>query len=133
MGKDDAGDWRERIVRGVDRFVDIRGLAPDEAARRIDRDRIDILVDLMGLMRPHAFPILARRPAPIQVSFLGYPGTMGVDYVDYLIADSTVAPPEHQPYYTERLYQVPRTWAARRLRDDRIAIVLIGHDQRGLV
>jgi predicted O-linked N-acetylglucosamine transferase (SPINDLY family) len=107
FGIDDGSDWRARIQKGVDHFIDMRTATPFEVAQRINRDGIDILVDLMGLMQPFAFPILAHRPAPVQVNFLGFPGTMGADFVDYIIADRYIAPLDVQDAYAERIVQLP--------------------------
>ena len=86
-GPDDGSHLRQRLMKGFDRFVDIRSLANVEAARLIEKDGIDILVDLTGYTAQARTEILACRPAPVQVNFLGYPGTMGADFIDYIIAD----------------------------------------------
>jgi predicted O-linked N-acetylglucosamine transferase (SPINDLY family) len=102
-GADDRSPMRRRLERAFDRFVDIRKLSDEEAARKINSDRVDILVDLKGYTDGSRSSILALRPAPIQVNYLGYPGTMGADFVDYLIADSFVIPKEHVDRYTEKV------------------------------
>jgi protein O-GlcNAc transferase len=78
-----------------------------EAAGRIYNDRVDILIDVMGLMQGHRMGILAYRPAPVQVHYLGYPGTTGADYIDYLLADKIVIPAEHQQDYAEKIIWLP--------------------------
>lgn len=106
-GPDDKSAIRQRVVNAFDRFFDLRFVPYAEAARRIFEDRIDILVDLKGHTRDARTEILALRPAPIQVNYLGYPGTMGVDFIDYVVGDPIVLPMNDQPYYTEKIVQLP--------------------------
>ncbi|CAA7616717.1 TPR repeat-containing protein (fragment) [Magnetospirillum sp. LM-5] len=106
-GPDDGSDMRKRLTRAFDRFIDIRAASPGQAARVIHDFKIDILVDLKGYTQ-HARPgILAFRPAPVQVNYLGYPGTMGGGFADYIIGDRWVTPMAHQPYYSEKIVQLP--------------------------
>ncbi|WP_333793316.1 O-linked N-acetylglucosamine transferase family protein [Hyphomicrobium sp.] len=107
---DDASEMRQRIVDAFDRFVPIGGMSNFEAAKQIHDDGIDILVDLKGYTRSARTEILAYRPAPIQVNYLGYPGTMGSDFLDYILADPIVAPMEHQEHYTERIVHLPHCY-----------------------
>jgi protein O-GlcNAc transferase len=102
-GRDDASPMRARLIAGFDRFVDIRGLSHRDAARRMVDDGVDILVDLTGYTKNSRSQILALRPAPLQINFLGYVGTMGTPLVDYIVVDEFVVPPELQPYYIEQL------------------------------
>jgi predicted O-linked N-acetylglucosamine transferase (SPINDLY family) len=74
------------------------------------RHEIDIAVDLMGFTKDHRLGVLARRPAPIQVNYLGYPGTMGTAFHDYIIADGTVIPEGHETYYAERIVRLPGSY-----------------------
>ncbi|HSY27095.1 MAG TPA: tetratricopeptide repeat protein [Burkholderiaceae bacterium] len=106
-GPDDGSKMSERLKASFDRFVDIRGESELESALRIYRDRVDILVDLKGYTGASRSAILALRPAPIQVNYLGYPGTMGADFVDYLIADRFVIPEASQSHYTEKIVYLP--------------------------
>jgi predicted O-linked N-acetylglucosamine transferase (SPINDLY family) len=111
-GPDDSGATRTRIATGCERFTDLSALGDEAAARRIHADGIDVLVDLTGYTL-HARPgIMAFRPAPVQVSFLGYVGTMGADFIDAIIVDRFVVPNDQQVYYTERLVPVPCWWPA---------------------
>ena len=89
---DDGSDVRKRLLAAFDAHVDVRRLSHAQAARRIHEDRIDILVDLKGYTKDARTEILAHRPAPVQVNFLGYPGSMGADFIDYILADAFVAP-----------------------------------------
>jgi protein O-GlcNAc transferase len=106
-GKDDGSYYRRKIEQGVDRFVDISGLSDAEAALKIKQDRIDILVDLMGWMHGNRIGILARKPAPVQTAYLGYPGTTGAPFIDFIIADRVVIPDEHRPFYSEKVIWLP--------------------------
>ncbi len=109
-GPDDRSAMRQRLQRAFDRFVDAAPLSNADAAATIHADGIDILVDLKGYTQ-HARPeVVALRPAPIQVSFIGYPGTMGADFIDYLIADRVVAPPDHARDYSEKLVYMPGSY-----------------------
>ncbi|MEI6557131.1 MAG: tetratricopeptide repeat protein [Rhodospirillaceae bacterium] len=106
-GPDDVSPMRRRLLAAVDHFVPVRALSDRDAAARIRSDGIDILVDLKGYTQGTRAGILAFRPAPVQVSFLGYPGTSGAGFVDWLIADAVVIPPGHQRFYSERLALMP--------------------------
>jgi predicted O-linked N-acetylglucosamine transferase (SPINDLY family) len=106
-GPDDASAMRRRLETAFDRFIDIRPLSHAQAAERIHADAVDILIDLKGHTLNARTAMLAARPAPVQVNYLGYPGTMGAEFIDYVIADAIVAPPEHQTYFTEKLATLP--------------------------
>lgn len=97
----------ERIQAAVEHFVDIRAVDDDAAARRIASDGIDILVDVNGHTRDARLGVFARRPAPIQVNWLGYPGTMGTPYHHYVIADAFIAPPGSERYFSEKVLRLP--------------------------
>ncbi|MBI2311686.1 MAG: tetratricopeptide repeat protein [Betaproteobacteria bacterium] len=101
-GPDDGSPIRARLAGAFDRFSDIRALSIEDAARQIHADRIDVLVDLTGYTQYCRPAILALRPAPVQVNYLGYPGTLGADFVDYLITDKFVSPPDQAPFYAEK-------------------------------
>ena len=109
-GPNDRGAMRARLVRGFDRFVDCAGFAPDRLAATIRGDAIDILVDLKGHTEDAAPAVLALRAAPIQVHYLGYPGTLGGGLVDYLVGDAIVTPPEHAANYAETLVLLPGSY-----------------------
>jgi predicted O-linked N-acetylglucosamine transferase (SPINDLY family) len=109
-GPDDHSSMRARLDRAFDRFADIHALSHREAARLIHADKVDILVDLKGYTH-HARPaISAYRPAPVQVSYLGYPATMGADFIDYIIVDPFVVPAGQQPFFSERLVHLPGSY-----------------------
>jgi protein O-GlcNAc transferase len=109
-GPDDGSPMRARIARAFDRFVDAAGWDPDRVAETIRRDGIDILVDLKGHTEGAPPAVLALRPAPIQVHYLGYPGTLGGTLCDYLIGDAIVTPPEHAGDYAETLVLLPGSY-----------------------
>jgi len=106
-GPDDSSAIRARLMLGFDRFADIRNSTHEQAAQLIQEDGVDILVDLTGITQ-HCRPrILAHRPAPIQVNYLGYPGTMGADFIDYILVDSFIAPPAQAEFFSEKLVWLP--------------------------
>jgi predicted O-linked N-acetylglucosamine transferase (SPINDLY family) len=109
-GPDERSAMRQRLRAAFEHFVDIRALASEDAAAAIHADAIDILVDLKGFTL-HARPdISALRPAPVQVSFLGYPGSMGADYIDYLVGDRFVVPEALERDYSEALVLMPGSY-----------------------
>jgi protein O-GlcNAc transferase len=109
-GRDDGSALRARLVAAFDRFVDARAWSAAKLAAQIEADGIDILVDLKGHTAGAPTAVLALRPAPIQVSYLGYPATMGAGYIDYLIGDAIVTPFEHDADYSETLVQLPGSY-----------------------
>jgi protein O-GlcNAc transferase len=109
-GPDDNSQYRKQIIKESDQFIDIRGHSHIDAARRIYDQGVDILVDLKGHTRGARLGILACRPAPVQVHYLGYPGTTGADFIDYLITDRIVSPEDHVAYYSEKLVYFPHCY-----------------------
>jgi protein O-GlcNAc transferase len=105
-GPDDQSGIRQRIIRAFDDFHDLQPRTLGEAILKIADDEVDILVDLQGYTGESRSEILARRPAPIQVNFLGYPGSMGADFIDYIIVDNFVVPPSQQPFFREKLVPI---------------------------
>eukprot|EP00903_Cladosiphon_okamuranus_P013259 g12363.t1 len=103
---------RESIRASASSFVDLYASGHGESVEQIRADGVDILVDLQGHTLGGRAEIAAARPAPLQVSYLVYPGTSGAPYVDYLLADRHVTPPEHAGDYTESLVLLPRTYQA---------------------
>ena len=98
---------RQRIAPCFDSIKDIRGLADQQAAELIRADEIDVLIDLKGYTRDGRLAIMAHRPAPVQVHHVGFPGTLGAPFVDYLVADKTIAPLEHAKYFSEKIAYLP--------------------------
>jgi protein O-GlcNAc transferase len=107
FGPDDNSTVRQRIQNAFEYFVDVRHEEDQEIADLVRRLEIDIVVDLMGLTVNNHLSVLARRPAPIQVNYLGYAGTLGADYIDYIVADSTVIPVDHAGFFSEKVVWLP--------------------------
>lgn len=107
---DDETVARKRLEAAVDQFVDIRSLSLAQAAQRIHEDGVDILLDLTGYTQASRSGILALRPAPIQASWLGFPGSMGAPFVDYLISDAVITPLEQRAHYSETLALLPQAY-----------------------
>ena len=106
-GKDPQGPLTDRIKASVEHWVDISAMDDATAARRIAADGIDILVDVNGLTRHARTAVFARRPAPIQVNWLGFPGSMGSPYHQYIIADDWIIPEGSEVYYAEKALRLP--------------------------
>lgn len=106
----DDTNYRKNIVSSVDVFRDISGTSDKEAAIIIYKDVIDILVDLKGYTNGNRLGILALKPAPIQVTWLGFPGTTGLSSIDYIIADKIVIPEDEKKYYSEKVLYMPNSY-----------------------
>jgi protein O-GlcNAc transferase len=109
-GNDDGSPLRARLNSAFDKFIEIADLSDALAAGKILAEEIDILVDLngyFGTARPGLFSL---RPAPIQVNYLGFPGTLGTHRSDYIIADRIVIPESEKRYYTEHVVYLPNTY-----------------------
>jgi len=109
-GVHDDSVYREKVMEAVDVFRDISGLNDKEAAISIYKDVIDILVDLKGHTNGNRLGIMALRPAPIQVTWLGFPGTTGGNFIDYIIADKVVIPKKEAKYYSEKIIYLPNSY-----------------------
>lgn len=107
LGIDDGSRIRGRMVQAFDRFIDAKTIPSNQIAQLIKGLEVDILVDLAGYTADSRPEVLVQKPAPIQVNFLGYAGSMGIRQMDYLIADRHVAPREHWPYYQEKIVYLP--------------------------
>jgi protein O-GlcNAc transferase len=109
-GPDDRSEMRERLRRSFDTFIDARSLSDPEIAVRIRDAEVDLLVDLKGFTDEARTGVFARRPAPIQVNYLGYPGTMGAGYIDYLMCDRTLVPRSARAHFAEKLVRLPGSY-----------------------
>jgi protein O-GlcNAc transferase len=118
-GPDDGSNARARLASAFDRFVDISETGNWDAARLVRDDAIDVLVDLNGYQQGARTAIFAYRPAPIQIVFLGFPATTGTDFIDYIIVDPFVVPPDQQRFFSERLVHLPDCYQCN---DDKRAI-----------
>lgn len=109
-GHGDDGDLRRRLTASFDEFLDIRGIGDFDLTQQLRAKEVDILFNLNGFFGAHRTSIFANRAAPIQINFLGCPGTMGVDYMDYLVADPVVIPESSYQYYTEKIILMPHSY-----------------------
>jgi protein O-GlcNAc transferase len=109
-GREDGSDLYRRIVKACDRYFQLGAMGSREAAALIRDSEIDILVDLNGQTMGWRPAILKYRPAPVSATFLGYAGTTGADFIDYIIGDPHVTPFELAPVLSEKIVQLPRTF-----------------------
>jgi predicted O-linked N-acetylglucosamine transferase (SPINDLY family) len=107
---DDKSDIRGRIGAAFDTFVEVNKQSDDEVAAMMRDMGVDIAIDLMSFTTNGRPGIFARRAAPVQVNYLGYPGTTGASYIDYMIADKTVIPENEQAFYSEKIVYLPDTY-----------------------
>ncbi len=136
FGPDTQDPMRIRMEQAFDRFIDVRRKSDLDIVQLSRNMELDIAIDLMGFTegcRPNLF---ALRAAPLQVSYLGYLGTMGAAYMDYLIANETIIPPEHQRHYAEKIVYLPSYQAndsKRFISDRRFSREELGLPQTGFV
>ena len=119
FGPDQNSEIRQRLRGAFERFMHVADKSDREIADLLQELEIDIAVDLMGFTLDNRLSVLARRPAPIQVNYLGYPGTVGADYIDYIIADRTIIPADQRDFYTEQVVWLPESYLVN---DNRRAI-----------
>jgi len=118
LGPERAGAMRQRLVAAFDRFIPAGARSAAQLAQLLRELEIDIAVDLMGYTQGGRPELFARRPAPVQVAYLGQPATTGAPYLDYLIADALVLPPQQRRYYSEQVVYLPDCY---QVSDDRRA------------
>ncbi|MFT3806746.1 tetratricopeptide repeat protein [Arenimonas sp.] len=116
FGPDSNGPMRRRLREGFDHFIDVRAMGDREVAEKLRAMDVHIAVDLAGFTSRNRAGILAARPAPVQVSYLGYPGSMQAPFIDYLIADACVVPPGQEAFYRESIVRLPDCY---QVNDDR--------------
>jgi predicted O-linked N-acetylglucosamine transferase (SPINDLY family) len=109
-GSDGEDAMRARLVAGFDRFIDVRDRSDRDVAALARELQIDIAVDLKGFTKDFRTGIFACRAAPVQVSYLGYPGTMGADYIDYIVADPPLIQDAEQQHYAEKIVWLPDSY-----------------------
>lgn len=141
-GPDEDSPMRQRIKSVARQFLEVGAMSDAQVARTIREDGIDVLIDLKGHTINGRLGIFAHRPAPVQVTYLGFPGTSGASYIDYMVGDATVSPLSEAAHYTEKLALMPHCYqpndrkrplpqndsrAAHGLPDD--ALVLCGFNQ----
>lgn len=110
FGPHASDDMRRRLQSAFDRFIDVRDKKDLEVAQLLRELKIDIAIDLKGFTDNGRLGILAHRPAPIQVSYLGYPGTSGAEYIDYIVADKHLIPEGDQEHYSEKVIYLPDSY-----------------------
>jgi predicted O-linked N-acetylglucosamine transferase (SPINDLY family) len=107
FGRDDGSAMRARLVKAFDRFHDVQSNSDREVAEMLRDLEIDIVVDLKGHTKDARPGILSHRPAPIAATFLGFPGTIGADFIDYIVADAVAAPFTQERFYAEKIVHLP--------------------------
>ncbi|KAJ4946666.1 hypothetical protein NE237_005541 [Protea cynaroides] len=110
LSQNDGTEWRQRIQSEVEHFVDVSAMSSDMIARLINEDKIDILVNLNGYTKGARNEVFAMQPAPIQVSYMGFPGTTGATYIDYLVTDEFVSPMRFSHIYSEKIVHLPHCY-----------------------
>jgi predicted O-linked N-acetylglucosamine transferase (SPINDLY family) len=130
-------EMRRRLVKSFDQFIEV-GRKSDVEVAKLSRDlNIDIAVDLKGFTQDARTGIFSHRAAPIQVNYLGYPGTLGADYMDYIIADKTLIPPQSQQSYSEKIVYLPNSYQVndrkRLISDKHFTRLELGLPENGFV
>jgi len=136
FSKEDGSAIRKRIVAAFDDFRDVRTLPDREVAQWLRDNEFDIAVDLKGHTEGSRPGILAYRPCPVQVNWLGYPGTIGADFLDYIVGDPVVLPFAHQPWYSEKIVHLPHSYQSndhRAIADEPQTRVAQGLPEQGFV
>lgn len=107
LGPDDQSDIRARLRTGFDQFYDVKEKSDRDVAALLNDLKIDIAIDRSGYTVNARPAIFAARPAPIQVNYIGFPGSLGADFYDYIFGDTTVLPPDRKPFYSENIVHLP--------------------------
>ena len=110
FGKDESLKWHNLLKDNVDKFIDVTDLSFQEISDMSQKDNLDIAIDLMGFTKNNRLAIFKQRIAPIQINFLGYPGTIGADYFDYIIADHILIPTDQKKFYSEKIIYMPHSY-----------------------
>ncbi|XP_006647294.3 probable UDP-N-acetylglucosamine--peptide N-acetylglucosaminyltransferase SEC [Oryza brachyantha] len=110
LSQNDGTEWRQRIQSEAEHFVDVSAMTSDMIARIINQDKIQILINLNGYTKGARNEIFALQPAPVQVSYMGFPGTTGAAYIDYLVTDEFVSPTCYAHIYSEKLVHLPHCY-----------------------
>lgn len=108
--REDGSALRRRVVNALDHHIQIGAMSDEEAARCIFSHEIDVLIDLQGITSGARPNILSWRPAPIQMTYLGFPGTTGHPCIDYVIADRYLIPESSKPFYSEKPFYMPHVF-----------------------
>ncbi len=110
LGAETNDVMRQRLVKAFDYFIEVRSYSDKEVAQLTRQLGIDIAIDLNGFTAENRMSIFSYRAAPIQINYLGYPGTTGAEYIDYIISDPIIIPPSHQKFYSEKVIYLPYTY-----------------------
>lgn len=130
-------EMKDRFAQAFDHFIDVEAKLDIEIAQLARDLAIDIAVDLAGFTRDSRMGVFACRAAPIQINYLGYPGTIGAEYMDYIIADKTLVPPESEKFYSEKIIYLPNSYQAndrqRNIADRRYSRQELGLPESGFI
>ena len=130
-------DMRKRLIKAFNVFVDVHEMNDQDVALLARQDKIDIAIDLTGYTKNYRASIFAYRAAPVQINYLGYPGTMGADFIDYIIADQTLIPMDSQKFYSEKPIYLPHHYQAQdntlSISDDTPSRLDLGLPDKGFV
>ncbi|KAL5837621.1 hypothetical protein ACOSQ3_014790 [Xanthoceras sorbifolium] len=110
LSPNDGTEWRQRTQSEAEHFIDVSAMSSDMIAKLINEDKIHVLVNLNGYTKGARNEIFAMKPAPIQVSYMGFPGTTGANYIDYLVTDEFVSPLRYAHIYSEKLVHLPHCY-----------------------
>jgi predicted O-linked N-acetylglucosamine transferase (SPINDLY family) len=137
LNSKDTDEMNHRMRKAFDKYIECDDLSDKEVALRIKSEEIDILVDLNGHTLGSRTGIFAFRPSKIQINFLGFPGTMGASYIDYIISDYTVIPDKFKEFYNEKIIRLPHTYMPtdnkRIIADKLITRKEMGLPQKGII
>ena len=131
FGPDHQDEWRQLAIASFDQFIDVRSRTDLDVASLARELEIDIAVDLKGFTQDARVGIFAHRAAPIQVNYLGYPGTMGAAYIDYIIADPILIPDDKREHYSEKIAYLPNSYQVN-VKDRLISDKAISRKEVGL-
>jgi protein O-GlcNAc transferase len=108
--REDGSAMRRRVIAAFDRFLPVQTLSDRAAAELIAREEIDLLINLNGYFGALRMGVFAHRPAPLQINYLGFPGSLGADYMDYILADAEVIPAGEEQFYSEKVVRLPGSY-----------------------
>jgi predicted O-linked N-acetylglucosamine transferase (SPINDLY family) len=137
FGPTTGDEMQQRLMAGADKFIDVSGKSDRDIAALAREMEIDIAVDLKGLTVGHRLGIFAHRAAPVQVNYLGFPGTLGATYFDYIVADNVIIPEESGQHYTEVVVALPGSYQVndrkRKIAERRFTRTELGLPETGMV
>ena len=137
IGPFENDDMRQRLLKAFDVFIDVHDMSDQDIALMARKDKIDIAIDLTGNTNKYRLGIFAHRVAPIQINYLGYPGTMGADFFDYIIADKTIIPEDQKNNYSENIIYLPNCYMATDntllISDDTPSRLELGLPEKGFI